>query len=354
MKHTQPTKQSTKIEWAFRPSTRRALFVGVLLAQAAVLLAAVLLIDYWLRREMALAPVWADRLMVFQLSVAFGIFMLAGAILFLASRRYHDAVERNNQQLKQEVGRQVGEGLARRNALIFGLAKLADYRDTDTGAHLERIGHYARLLASQLQQQDPHAYPEISEAWIERLVLASSLHDIGKVGIPDQILLKPGRLTPEERSVMETHALIGADTLIAIRRKLGADPFIDMGVEIALQHHEKWDGTGYPFGIAGPAISLAARIVAMADFYDAVTSERVYKSAMTHEQAHNLILSQRGSHFDPAIADAYLACESQFDQIRSAAQNANAQPEPDLERLALGYLSEIRSEPVLQKPGKAA
>lgn len=337
-------QRHARLEWGFRPSTRRALFIGVLLAQAAVLLGAVLLIDYWLRHELVMAPVWADRLMVFQLSVAFGVFLMAGAILYLASRRYQDAVEHNNKQLQSEVHRQVGEGLARRDALIFGLAKLADYRDTDTGAHLERIGRYAGLLARALAEQHPGAYPEITDAWIERLSLASSLHDIGKVGIPDRILLKPGRLTREERAIMETHALIGADTLIAIRRKLGADPFIDMGVEIALQHHEKWDGTGYPFGLVGPAISLPARIVAMADFYDAVTSERVYKAAMTHAEAHNLILSQRGAHFDPAVVNAYLACAERFDEIRAAARDRAEEPPADLEQLALRYLAETRAE----------
>ena len=330
-----------RFEWCFRPGTRRALFVGVLLAQAAVLLGGALLIDFWLRQEMKLAPAWADRLMVLQLTVALCVHVLTAMVLVLAGRRYRDSIEQRNALLNEAVERGVSEGLARRNALIFGLAKLADYRDTDTGAHLERIGRYAGLLAGALRARDPHAYPEITDAWIERLALASSLHDIGKVGIPDRILLKPGRLTDEERSVMETHALIGADTLIAIRQKLGADPFIDMGIEIALQHHEKWDGTGYPFGVAGPAISLAARIVAMADFYDAVTSERVYKAAMSHDRAHNLILSQKGSHFDPAVVDAYLGCAEAFDRIRAGASGVLSEhPEAELKRTVIRYMAE--------------
>ncbi len=332
---TIPSKR--RLHWSYRPSTRRALFALVLLAQAAVLLGGVLLVDFWLRREMNLAPRWADRLMIFQLSVAFGVFLMTSATLFLASRRYQDAIERANEDLKSEVDRQVAEGLAKRDALIFGLAKLADYRDTDTGSHLERIGRYARLLADQLRP----AHPEIDDAWTERLVLASSLHDIGKVGIPDAILLKPGALTPEEREVMQTHTLIGADTLMAIRRKLGEDPFLDMGVEIAMQHHEKWDGTGYPFGLMGETISLAARIVAMADFYDAVTSERVYKAAMPHEEAHNLILSLRGSHFDPGVVDAYLACAARFDAIRRASRSEPKRRETDgIEQVARRYMAE--------------
>lgn len=344
-----------RLAWSFRPGTRRALFIGVLLAQAAVLLGGALLIDFWLRREMHLAPVWADRLMIFQLSVSLCVFVLTGMVLVLAGRRYRDSVEHRNSVLNAEVDRGVRDGLARRDALIFGLAKLADYRDTDTGAHLERIGRYAGLLADALKDSDPDAYPEIDDAWIERLSLASSLHDIGKVGIPDRILLKPGRLTDEEREVMQTHALIGADTLIAIRQKLGADPFIDMGIEVALQHHEKWDGTGYPFGVSGPAISLPARIVAMADFYDAVTSERVYKAAMTHEQATNLILSQRGTHFDPAVVDAFVACSPAFDAIRSASDRATpGHPEAELKQTAIRYMAETHPDSTAARVPQAA
>jgi HD-GYP domain-containing protein (c-di-GMP phosphodiesterase class II) len=325
------SRPSPRIDWAFRPNSRVALFVAVLLSQAAVLLGGELLADYWLRTESQIAQVWADRLLIFRLSVALGVFMLTAVILFLASRRYHDTVERANTELQREVACQVREGLAKRNALIFGLAKLADYRDTDTGAHLERIGLYARLLAKRLRPS--HAC--IDESWIERLALASSLHDIGKVGIPDRILLKPGRLNDEERAEMEKHTLIGADTLIAIRQKLGPDAFIDMGVEIALQHHEKWDGTGYPFGLAGDDISLAARIVAMADFYDAVTSKRVYKDAMSHEATHDLIVSLRGTHFDPEIVDAFLDCSKRFDTIRRRACAELSQGAPDSEQLAV-------------------
>lgn len=329
--------RTPRIDWAFRPRSRGALFVAVLLAQAAVLLGGELLADYWLRSEMALAPAWADRLMVFRLSVSLGVFLLTAAVLFMASRRYHDTVERANTELQAEVARQVRDGLAKRNALIFGLAKLADYRDTDTGAHLERIGIYARLLAGELRP----IHPCIDDAWTERLALASSLHDIGKVGIPDRILLKPGSLTPAERSEMEKHTLIGADTLIAIRQKLGADAFIDMGVEIALQHHEKWDGSGYPFGLAGEDISMPARIVAMADFYDAVTSERVYKRAMAHHEAHDLIVSLKGTHFDPAVVDAYLRCAETFDEIRGRACAELTHAEPiNLEEMARAFMDE--------------
>lgn len=313
---------SSKLNLPFRPKNRRALFLGILIFQAAVYVAGEFLVDAWIRTEFDLAQAAADRLFVFRISIAFCMFILTGLILVLASKRYRDTLEQSNEKLNKEVTKQVHAGLAKRNALIFGLAKLADYRDTDTGAHLERIGFYTRILADSLSSK----HPQIDAKWIDRIVLASSLHDIGKVGISDSILLKPGRLTPEERAEMEQHALIGADTLLAIRAKLGPDEFIDMGIEIAMSHHEKWDGSGYPFGIEGEAISLAARIVALADFYDAVTSERVYKSAMTHEEASELIRELNGSHFDPDVADAFFVNQNEFNAIRQHHQEAAHEP----------------------------
>jgi response regulator RpfG family c-di-GMP phosphodiesterase len=331
-----------KLEWQFRPRDRKSFVLGVLIFQAALLVAAEFIVDIWLRKEISLAPSVVDRMFVFRISIAFSVFTMTAMILYLASRRYKDALEETNAELGCEVTRQVNSGLAKRNALIFGLAKLADYRDTDTGAHLERIGLYARVLASSMSEH----HEEIDARWIDRIVLASSLHDIGKVGIPDAILLKPGRLTPEERVEMEKHALIGADTLLAIRAKLGPDEFIDMGVEIALQHHEKWDGSGYPFGLKGREISLPARIVALADFYDAVTSKRVYKDAMTHTEASELIAKLNGSHFDPQVAQAFFANEREFNAIREH----NAQPDSEslqfiqLEQVARKFIEETGTD----------
>ncbi len=319
-----------KIDMQFRPRNRRALFVCILLAQVAVILTGELLVDSWMKRSFELAPIYADKLFVFRMSIALCVITLSALTMFYASRRYRDQLESTNEALECEVQKQLKDGLAKRNALIFGLAKLADYRDTDTGAHLERIGLYARILADELSG----SYPEIDHKWTDRLVLASSLHDIGKVGIADAILLKPGRLTAEERVEMEKHALIGAETLLAIRAKLGPDEFIDMGIEIAMQHHEKWDGTGYPFGLKGEDIAISARIVALADFYDAVTSVRVYKDAMPHEEAKALILSLRGTHFDPDVADAFSKNEVLFNKIRARKQGG-AECEDGLSKLEL-------------------
>jgi putative two-component system response regulator len=235
---------------------------------------------------------------------------IAGSVLLV--RRYDSILLRANQQLEEEAERRTRKGLSIRNGLIFGLAKLADYRDTDTGRHLERICQYCELLATELLDAGAHA--EIDKAWVERLKLASSMHDIGKVGIPDSILLKPGPLTPEERRLMEQHPLIGADTLLAIRKRVGDDDLLNMGIQVTLSHHERFDGKGYPYKLSGDQIPLCARIVALADMYDALTSDRVYKRAMTHNQATAIILENRGTHFDPAIVDTYRRLESLFNQ----------------------------------------
>ncbi len=298
-----------------RPQNRRAFMTAVLIVQSGLLLGSVLLTDAWVQSNVQLPQLQADRLFILELSISLCVLTLTAVVFYLVSRRYNDALEQSNHNLQKEVSRQVTDGLSKRNALIHGLAKLADYRDSDTGDHLDRIGHFARVLADHIAPN----HPIITNRWTDRLVLASSLHDIGKVGIPDSILLKPGKLTDEERAIMEKHTLIGAETLLSIRTKLGTDEFIDMGIEIALQHHEKWDGSGYPFQIAGEDISLAARIVALADVYDALTSERVYKIAMTHAKAIDIITQGKGSHFDPELVDAFLENASLFDEIRASA-----------------------------------
>ena len=227
-------------------------------------------------------------------------------------RRHDYVLEGINRSLEGEVERRTQENLRARDALIMGLAKLADCRDSDTGLHLERISRYSCLLASSLS--DIHS--EIDEAWIDRLRLASSMHDIGKVGVPDELLLKPGRFTPDEHRRMQVHTTIGADTLIAIRNELGDDDLLDMSIRIALEHHERWDGMGYPRGIAGEGIALAARIVALVDVYDALTSWRVYKAAMSHEEAVAIIGESAGTHFDPVIVGVFLSIRDEIDRVR--------------------------------------
>ncbi len=197
-----------------------------------------------------------------------------------------------------------------RNTLIFAIAKLAESRDTDTGEHLDRIAAYCRVLAEQLRA----TRPEMSDEWIRNLQLASSLHDIGKIGIPDGVLLKAGRLTPDERAVIEKHPTIGAEALDAILSRCGADALLRMARNIAASHHERWDGKGYPAGLAGAMIPFEARIVSVADVYDALTSARVYKPAMPHAEAMRIIQEGRGTQFDPEVVDALRGCEIVFHQ----------------------------------------
>ena len=202
-----------------------------------------------------------------------------------------------------------------RNATILGLAKLAEYRDADTGAHLERIREYAKVLASHLAKDSKYT-GYITHDYIEDIYNSSILHDIGKVGIPDSILLKPGRLTRDEFEVVKRHSSLGGDALKAVEAKIEGQSFLSLGKEIAYYHHEKWDGTGYPKGPKGDQISLSARIAALADVYDALTSKHVYKEAYSHEKAVEIIVEDRGKHFDPEVVDAFLAHEATFRKIR--------------------------------------
>lgn len=202
-----------------------------------------------------------------------------------------------------------------RHVAIFGMAKLAESRDPETGMHLERIREYARVLCGHLANMSGHG-EQITKEFTETLFLTAPLHDIGKVGIPDAILLKPGRLDDEEFQVMKTHTLIGGETLGAAAQQYPGVQYLCMARDIALMHHERYDGKGYPYGQAGKNIPLCARIVCLADVYDALTSKRVYKTAFTHNIARSMIRDERGGHFDPDVVDAFLAGQEDFRQIR--------------------------------------
>jgi PAS domain S-box-containing protein len=201
-----------------------------------------------------------------------------------------------------------------RAATILGLAKLAEYRDEGTGTHLERIREYARIIAEEMSQH-PKYQDYISQEYIEDIFRSSILHDIGKVGVPDAILLKPARLTPEEFEVIKRHTVLGGDALNDIDSKIEGVSFLTLGKEIAYYHHEKWDGSGYPKGLSDESIPLSARFVALADVYDALTSKRFYKEAYTHEESRDIIIGLRATHFDPDVVDAFLARENEFKKI---------------------------------------
>lgn len=201
--------------------------------------------------------------------------------------------------------------LETREVAIFAMAKLAESRDPETGAHLERVRGYSRVLAQQLATQD-NFRGRIDAEFIRLIYLTSPLHDIGKVGVPDSVLLKPGRLSDAEFEMMKAHTAIGEATLEAAREKFPEAKFLSMARDIAAAHHERWDGNGYPRKLSGEDIPLPARIVAVADVYDALTSRRVYKHAFQHHVARSIIVEESGSHFDPDVVDAFLARETEI------------------------------------------
>lgn len=198
-----------------------------------------------------------------------------------------------------------------RDVTIYSLATLAETRDNETGAHLLRTQRYMQALAQHLRDH-PRFSKNLDDETIDLLFKSAPLHDIGKVGIPDSILLKPGKLTDEEFEIMKTHASIGADALAVAEHGLGTNSFLDIARDIARSHHEKWDGSGYPTGLSGDAIPYSGRLMAVADVYDALISKRVYKPAFPHEKARAIIVEGKGSHFDPDIVDAFVAVEEEF------------------------------------------
>ncbi len=198
-----------------------------------------------------------------------------------------------------------------RNSIVIALANLAELRDGDTGRHLDRVTMYCLTLAKELRRQPKYAGP-IDAEFLSNIQNAAPLHDIGKVAIPDSILLKPGKLTPDEMAVMRSHAAVGAETIRSVIARTPDAGFLKMGEEIAQGHHEWFDGTGYPLCISGTDIPLAARILGLADVYDALTTKRVYKEAMPHEEAVEIILEHAGTQFDPDIVEAFRRCLGEF------------------------------------------
>lgn len=223
-------------------------------------------------------------------------------------------------QLEEDLHYSYQKNATIRAAIIMGLAKLAEFRDTDTGSHLERIQEYNSLLARNLMSH-PKYEGYITEEYIEDLHMSSILHDIGKVGIPDSILQKPGKLTEEEFEKMKEHSKIGGESIQVVEQKTGVRSFLTLAKEIAFMHHEKWDGSGYPFGVAGEKIPLSARLTALADVYDALTSERCYKEAFTHEKAVSIIQESSGKHFDPDLVEIFLKIHNKFNEIRLSLQD---------------------------------
>lgn len=217
--------------------------------------------------------------------------------------------------LENEVARRTAEIKDVQDATILAMASLAETRDNETGQHILRTQHYVRTLARRLQGH-PRFSAYLTDRQIDLLFKSAPLHDIGKVGIPDRILLKPQPLNAEEMEIMKTHTTLGRDTIVAAEERLGHSvPFLECAKQIAYSHQEKWDGSGYPLGLAGDDIPIAARLMALADVYDALISRRVYKEAFSHRKACEIILQGRGSHFDPDMVDAFDAVDAEFQRI---------------------------------------
>ncbi|MDM5094664.1 response regulator [Aeromonas rivipollensis] len=235
----------------------------------------------------------------------------------LEAKQARDGLHDQNAALEAEVARRMTENDLIQQVSIRALAHLAEIRDPETGNHILRTQAYVRLLASALAGH-PRFAETLSPDYIDLLSRSAPLHDIGKVGIPDHILLKPGKLTPEEWQIMRTHAKLGSDAIEEAERDMEQPlAFLTLAKEIAHWHHEKWDGSGYPDGLCGDAIPLSARLMALADVFDALISVRVYKPAMSYEEARTLILSGSGRHFDPDVAAVF---DSHFEQFVTIAE----------------------------------
>jgi putative two-component system response regulator len=214
--------------------------------------------------------------------------------------------------LEAEVVRRTREIQAVQDVTILMMASMAETRDNETGNHILRTQHYVRVLAQYLAAH-PRFREYLNQETIDLLYKSAPLHDIGKVGVPDHILLKPGRLTPEEFEVMKMHPTLGREIIAQAEKRLGKEVgFLGLAKEIAFSHHEKWDGSGYPYKLAGDAIPVSARLMALADVYDALISRRVYKPAMNHAQAKAIIVDGAGKHFDAEVVHAFLALEDEF------------------------------------------
>ncbi len=232
-------------------------------------------------------------------------------------RELEERVERRTRELRQTLDelRGANEKLKRSSLnTIYCLSRAAEHKDEGTAAHIQRIGDYARAIGRQLG---------MSEEELEMLLYATPMHDIGKIGIPDRILLKPGRLDADEWEIMQRHTVIGAQILA-----VESDGFLSIARTIALSHHERWDGTGYPQGLAGEAIPLSGRIAAVADVFDALSSNRPYKRASTLEESAGTVAEGRGSHFDPRVVDAFLAVQEEIFSVKLSLEDASQGPEP--------------------------
>ncbi len=244
--------------------------------------------------------------------------LIARVHAHLTIARSKNYLAHKNELLETMVAERTKQLTTMQDVIILAMASLAEARDNDTSAHVQRIQHYARALAVALRSNPDYA-SRISDETVELIYKTSPLHDIGKVGVPDSILFKAGRLTVDEFAEMKKHSSFGGQTLMEVERQLVVpESFVRMAHEIAMYHHERWDGSGYPLGLAGENIPLSARIVALADAYDALTRTRMYKSPCSPTEARAAVERERGRQFDPAVVDAFLVAENTFYEIAAS------------------------------------
>jgi response regulator RpfG family c-di-GMP phosphodiesterase len=249
-----------------------------------------------------------------------------GAIRALKRMANGAAVAIANVALNRELEQARAEAERAKDAIIFALGSLAEMRDDETANHVLRTQRYVRLLAEAARKRDAYR-GWLTDEWIALIYKSAPLHDIGKVGIPDRILLKRGRLNAREAAIMRTHVRIGHSALISAARNIGnCTPIFEVAQDIAISHHEHWDGNGYPMGLKGEDIPLAGRLMAIADVYDALVSVRVYKPAMSHDEAVEIIRSERGKQFDPELLDVFLEVAPAFDAVHRRFTDEAAHP----------------------------
>lgn len=249
----------------------------------------------------------------------------------VATKLKEDFLRDKNNFLETEVAKRTAEVMAIQDVTIHAMASLAETRDSDTGNHIRRTQQYVRLLAEKLRSNTRFSHFLDDNKTLEMLLKSAPLHDIGKVGIPDRILLKPGRLEQGEFETMKTHCALGRDAIIKAERGLGIEiPFLKIAKEIAYSHHEKWDGSGYPECLSGDDIPISARLMTLADVYDALISRRVYKVSMPHGKAVLIISESAGTHFDPDIVDFFMELKDEFKAI----SDRYADSDSDIEKKA--------------------
>jgi putative two-component system response regulator len=266
--------------------------------------------------------------------------LLARVAAQLALKASTDFLRDKNDLLEQEVARRTQELSDAQDVTILAMTSLAETRDSDTGNHIRRTQHYVKALAQALMQH-PRFKGLLSPQVIDVLFKSAPLHDIGKVGIPDRILLKPSGLSREEFDIMKTHTTLGFEAIEQAEKTLGTQvPFLQMAKEIALSHQEKWDGSGYPQGLKGDAIPMSARLMAVADVYDALISQRVYKAALPHDRAVQIVFQGRGSHFDPDMVDAFIGIQDEFNDIAQRYKDSDANLQKKMEYMAYAIADE--------------